>query len=283
MGSRGPSYAFWYLFASDGNNGFLLDLIRQPGEAVARLVTYEQGRPPHIVRHGFQPADLDGVPGALGVRFGGIAFDALGCRSTLPGMNVDAHFALNGLTMRFVPKFVAWWFDSVPDFCSRYGAIAQATCEGAVYEDAPVVCSTYSLDSLAGARWILISAARFSGSDLAIEISAARLLGRWMPAARVFYAGREHHLNSVLDSLGRLHIGRAGEVESGTRVFTASIRAPGLHLFVEASGPLDQFARLDADLHTEIHTTLFGTCRATFASTGQTFVAERNCLLEVKN
>ncbi|MGB9457096.1 MAG: hypothetical protein WCB12_13700 [Bryobacteraceae bacterium] len=278
-----PLFAFWYLFASNGADGFLLDLIRRPGESLARLVTYKQDYPPRLVRHGFQSTELNGAPGTLGVNLGGIALDALGCRSTLPGMNVDARFALSGHSMRFAPKFATWWFDNVPDFCSRYGVIDRATCEGAVYENAPVICSTYSLDSLAGARWVLISAPRFADTDLALEISAARLLGRWMPAARVFHAGREYHLNSALDSLFRVRIGRAGDVESGERVFTASIRASGLHLNVEARGPIDQFARLDAEGQTEIHTTLFGTCRATVGPAGETFVAERNCLLEVKN
>jgi len=283
VSSPAPSYAFWYVFATDGETGFLLDLMRRPDEALARLVTYQQGVPPRITRHGFEVSDLDGVPGALGVSLDGIAFDALGCRAALPGMNVEARFALNGQAMRFVPGFVTWWFDNIPDFSSRYGAITQATCEDAVYTDTPLVCSTYSLESLAAARWILISAPRFCGSDLAFEISAARLLGRWMPAAWVFYGGREYHLNSALDSLFRLHVGCAGEVKSGERVFTATIRARGLRVDVEASGPLDQFARLDADRNSEIHTTLFGTCRATVASAGRTFVAERSCLLEVKN
>lgn len=278
-----PPFTFWYLFSTNGADGFLLDLIRRPGESLARLVTYRQGRPPHIVRHGFQPAALNGVPGALGVNLGGIALDAIGCRSALPGMHLNARFALNGSHMRFAPWFIAWWFDTVPDFRSRYGSLEHATCEGAIYKDAPFVCSTYSLESLARARWVLISAPRFAGTDLTFEISAARLLGRWMPSARVYYAGREYHLNSTLDSLFRLRIGRAGDVESGHRVFTASIRAPGLDIDVEARGPVEQFARLDTEGQTDIHTTLFGTCRATVASAGQTFVAERTCLLELKN
>jgi hypothetical protein len=129
----------------------------------------------------------------------------------------------------------------------------------------------------------MISAPRFAGTDLAFEISAARLFGQWNPTAWVFHAGREYHLNSALDSLFRVRLGRSGDVESGERVFTASIRAKGLHIDVEARGPIDQFARLDAEGATEIHTTLFGTCRATVASAGQTFVAERTCLLELKN
>ena len=276
-------FAFWYLFTTNGVDGFLLDLIRRPGESLARFVTYRQGHPPCIVRHGFEPGDLNGVPGALGVNLGGVALDAIGCRSTLPGMHLDARFALSARKMRFVPGFVTWWYGNVPDFRSRYGAIERAECEGALYREAPLVFSTYSLEDLAGARWILISAPRFPNIDLAFEISAARLLGRWMATAWVFHAGTEYHLNSVLDSLVRVRMGRAGDVESTERVFTASIRASGLNVDVEARGDLDQFARLDIEGQTEIHTTLFGTCRATLGSAGQTFTAERTCLLELKN
>jgi hypothetical protein len=278
-----PPFAFWYLFATNGDDGFLLDLVRRPGETLARLVTYRQGRPPRIVRHGFPPAGLNGVPGALGVSLGGISLDALGCRSILPGMNLDARFALDGRGMSFVPGFITWWFDHVPAFRSRYGSIERATCDGAQYRDASFVCSTYWLNSLARARWVLISAPRFAGSDLAFEISAARLLGRWMATAWVCYEGREYHLNSALDSLFRVRVGRAGDVAAGERIFTASIHAPGLRLQIEARGALDQFARLDTEGQTDIHTTLFGTCRATVTPAARTFVAERTCLLELKN
>ena len=97
------SFAFWYVFATDGTNGFLLDLVRRPSESLARLVTYGQDRPPRIVRHGFQPNDLNGVPDALGVTLGGIALDALRCRSALPRMSIDARFALNGFSRVLFP------------------------------------------------------------------------------------------------------------------------------------------------------------------------------------
>ena len=276
-------FTAWYLFSTNGEDGFLLDLISRPWESLARLVTYRQGRPPCVVRHGFPPGSVDGVPGALGVNLGGIELDALGCRSGLPGMQLDARFALNERPVRLVPGYITWLFDQIPDFRSQYGAISQAVCEGAAIANAPVTCSTYTLQDFGRARWVLISAPRFAGTDLAFEISAGRLLGRWMPSARVFLNGREYRLTSPLHSLFRLHIERDGAVDSAERVFAASLRASGWRLDIEARAPLHQFARLDSGLATEIHTTLFGTCRATLSSTRQTFVAERTCLLEVKN
>ena len=272
-------YAFWYIFATNGADGFLLDLIRRPGECLARLVTYRQGRPPRIVLHGFGPSGLKGAPGALGAALGGISLDAFGCRGALPGMHLDARFALNGRAMRFVPGFVTWWFDAVPDFRSHYGVLEQAICEGAVYEDAPFVCSTYSLESLAAARWVLISAPRFAGTDLAFEISGARLLGAIDVHVRFIGEQETYEVDTPNVAITLLRPGvlfsAAGYRATGARF--------GLRLDVEARGSIDQFARLDADRQTEIHTTLFGACRATVDPAGQTFLADKTCLLEVKN
>jgi hypothetical protein len=279
-------YAFWYIFATNGEDGFLFDLVRRPEEAVARLAVYHQGSPPRIVRHGFPPGSLSGIPGQLKAHLDGVTLDAAGCRSALEHMRLDARFASSGRGMRFVPAWVTWWFDNVPDFRSHYGTLEGAACEGAAYRNTPMVFSTYSLDDLASARWVLISVPRFDSSDLAIEISAARLLGRWMPAAWMFFGGREYKLNSALDSLFRVRIGAAGAIEDGERVFTASLRAPGVRLEIEARGAAGQFARLEAERQTEIHTALFGTCRASIMSgpsAGRTFTAERTCLLELKN
>ena len=275
-------YAFWYVYATNGADGFLLDLVRRPGEARARLAVYHEGSPPRIVRHGFPLAYLDGAPGELGVRLDGIALDSAGCRGALADLHLHARFRLSGRGMTFVPAWVAWWFSTAPDFRSQYGALEGAVCEGVSYGNAPLVCSTYSVADLARAKWLLISAIRFEGTDLALEISAARLLGMWLPTAWVYFEGRERRLNSGLDSLFRVHFHRAGVIEGNERVFTASVRAGHLRLEIEARGPLGQFARLEAEGQTEIHTTLFGTCRATVAG-GRTFTAERTCLLEVKN
>ena len=272
-----PAFAFWYVYASNGTDGFLLDLVRRPDQGLARLAIFHQGRPPRIVRHGFSGDEVRGVPGELGVRIGSFALDALGCRGPL----LDARFALSAHSMRFVPGWVAWWFGRVPDFRSRYGVLGHAVCDGAEFANAPLICSTYILNNIAAAQWVLVSAPRFEGTDFAFEISAARLLGRWMPAAWVFLEGREYRLGSVLDSLVRVHIHRAGDLEGGERVFSATIRGHSLAIDIEARGDAAEFARLEAEGQTEIHTTLFGTCRATVA--GQTFTARRTCLLELKN
>jgi hypothetical protein len=277
-----PPYAFWYIYATNGADGFLLDLVRRPDEARARLAVYHEGAAPRIVRRGFPLAYLDGAPGKLGVRLDGIALDAAGCRGALADLRLDARFRLSGRGMAFVPTWVAWWFSKAPDFRSQYGALDGAVCEGVSYGEAPLVCSTYAVEDLARAKWLLISAMRFGGTDLALEISAARLLGMWLPTAWVFFEGRERHLNSGIDSLFRVRFHRAGEIEGGERVFTASVRAGRLKLDIEARAPLSQFARLEAEGKTEIHTTLFGTCRVTAAG-GRKFTAERTCLLEVKN
>ena len=270
-------FHFWYIYATTGSDGFLLDIVRRPTEAVARLAVYRNGRPPRIVRRGFDVAELDGVPGELGVRLNRIAMDALGCRGETGGIGVDASFTLSGRSMRFVPSFVTAWFDQVPDFRSHYGALERGACGDAAYRDVPLVYSTYTLNDLAAAKWVLISAPRFPGTDLAFEISAARILGRWMPTAWLYFGGRERRFNPL-----QVRVGRAGDVENGERVFTASIHGQGVRFDITARGDTAQFARLDAEGATEIQTTLFGSCRVA-SGDGKSYAAERTCLLEVKS
>jgi hypothetical protein len=274
------------MFATTGTDGFLLDLVRRPEEDVARMAIFRQGRPVRIVRHGFPPGSLRATENGPGASLAGVTMDAVGCRNSLEGMSLDAQFALDGRNMRFVSAWVSWWFDNVPDFRSYHGTIGHATCEGVSYRQTPMVVSTYSLGDLADAKWVLISAPRFDSSDLAFEISAARLCGRWMPAAWMYFGGREYKLNSAFDSAFRVSVGSAGDIVAAQRVFTATVRAGGTLLEVEATGAVEDFARLEAERQTEIHTTLFGSCRASFKSgpsAGRTFLAERTCLLELKN
>src|ERR1035438_3283131 len=102
-----PPYAFWYIFATNGEDGFLFDLVRRPEEAVARLAVFHQGSPPRIVRHGFPPGSLSGAPHELKALLDGVTLDAAGCRGTLEDMSIDARFGWNGRSMRFVPAWVS--------------------------------------------------------------------------------------------------------------------------------------------------------------------------------
>ncbi len=276
-----PPYAFWYAYASNGTDGFLLDLIRRPETAAARLAVFHDGSPPRILRRGFATAEMHGTAGELGVRVGNFCLDALGCAASIDDVSLEAQFALDGRHMRFVPAWLPVVANDVPDFRSNYGTLQNASCNGVAYADVPVVCSSYAVEDLAPAKWVLMSAPRFADTDLAFEISAAHLLGRWQPTAWVYYGGQEYQLNSELDSLFHVHIQAAGDVQSQERIFTASIQAGDLRIAIEGRGPVDQFALLEVEGQTEIHTTLLGSCRATVGP--RSFTAERTCLLELKN
>ena len=174
-----------------------------------------------------------------------------------------AAFGLSGRGMRFVPSFIGWLFDNVPSFQSQYGVIRHARCGEASYANVPVAAPHI--------RWT-ISPTRAGFSDFRAALSRhgpglrnqrRAPDGTLDASAWVYYEGREYRLNSMIDSFFRLHIDRAGDVQAGARMFSASVRGPGWKLEIQAEAPLDEFARLEADRNTEINTTLFGTCRAT--------------------
>lgn len=284
-----PPFAVWYIYTSNGSDGFLLDLIRRPDEALLRMAIFHDSRPPRLIRQSFPLGDLDGVPGELSAKLHGIALEAASCHSTYEGVQLDGQYKLSGRSMKFVPGWAKALLKNVPDFRSHYGTMLRAACEGAQYVDAPLVYSTYSthaLNHLVTSRWVLITAPRFTGTDLAFEISATRKFDRWVPAAWLFYRGREYRLNSLADTLfSRVRIGRPGELAADQRVFTVSIRAAGLQLEIEGRAPAGQFVKLDAEGETQTWTTLFGVCRASLkaGAESQEFTTEPTCLLEVRN
>ena len=101
---------------------------------------------------------------------------------------------------------------------------------------------------------------------------------------------QEYKLNSPIASLFTFRTRSAGEIAGQERVFDVSIRSPLIRMDVRARAPVDDFAVLEKEGRTEIHTTLFGDCEAEVTLRGSNanaptkrFEAKRTCLLEVKN
>src|SRR5579871_3698054 len=88
----------------------------------------------------------------------------------IEGVLVDDQFLLSGRSMRFVPLRI------MERLCA---ARLRRRLRRRSYGPFP----TPFLDGLEKTRWVVISATRFPGPDLAFEYSAARVMGRWAPAA----------------------------------------------------------------------------------------------------
>lgn len=253
---------------------------------MCRLALYSEGRP--AVLEETLPRDaLVNSDGNLCVRLGSFELTPHGVRGELGKTRIEADFDLTGREASFTPAWLPKVFSQIPNFRSLYGQLRSGLCNGVRYQNLPLVYSTYDVGDLPRARWYLVSASQFNGSDLSLEICASRLFSTWEASAYVFFQGSEYKFTSVFSSLFQTRTLAAGRVVGGERVFSASLRSRSISLTVRGQAPLSGYALLARDGHTEIHTTLFGTCKATVTLPAQsstyTVVAEKTCLPELKD
>jgi hypothetical protein len=277
-------HMFWYIWASDGRNGFLLDLICRPRSAAARLALFSDDRPARVTRETGAAEDLSRDDATI--RFGSVALGPSSCRGAVGGVDFDVAFRPSGRSMDFVPSRLHRALSRMSGMVSRYAVVEEGRCGAVRYANVPLVYSTYGLHAIAACKWIIISAPRFEGSDLALEICATCRWGVWGAAAYVRYLGKEHKINGLWTCLTGLRVREAGGIREGRRVFAASIRTAAITMDVEAWAPAADFAELEREGRTTIHTTLFGDCEVAISpadgGSRTVFRASRTCLLEVK-
>jgi len=269
---------------SDGTRGFLLDRIEASDRTRLRLLACDAGSstiaraesPLGVRRVGSEPeAPLGGVP-----RLGETS-----ATSQIPGVEYEIHFALEGESHSFGPAWAPSLLPRVPDFHSQYGRLTHASVLDMHFEDLPLGCSWYSVRHLAEARWVLISALEFEGTDLRLELAGVRILNTWLGTVIFRYRGVTHRLNGLTHAR-RIHVTDDPEGPNARRTFTAEASTGNLELEIEARALRSAFVLLESHGATEIETTLFGDCEVRMWTRGAgepvTHRATRPCLLELK-
>jgi hypothetical protein len=285
-------FSFWYLWAAqeDGSAGFLIDLIKQPDQLELRLDTYAATAAPVVTRQ-FLPLSAFADRGNGTLVFGQQcvlmqARGSLACQVTSGATNltVTASFALTSRSNAFVPATIE---DAVrgllPDVVSTYGTLGSGTrAAGVAYAAGlPMVFTTYPIRAgIDYWQWAMISAQRFPGTDLAAEVMAIELGKVWLATGYVLFKGKEYHVDDPFVLAASIET--RGEISGGNRIFTSTIRL-GVDdvLDLHCSAPVGQFAVLDREGKTTIHTTVLGSCVAQIK--GATFHSGNNVLLELKS
>lgn len=278
-------YRFRYVYASNGRSGFLLDLIHEPERATLRLLWSHAGSNT-VTRSaaGYNDARRDGDAEKAGLALA--HFSETTTRSQLPGLEFEINYVLQPGSERFGPAWVPRLFSRVPDFHSKYGRLSQASVLGVALRDLPLAYSWYSVNNLAEARWLLVSALEFSGTDLRVELTAVQIANTWLGALVVRYQGVTHRFTG-LSSTWRVNIADAGRHVDDKRRFTARISEGSFDLALEAEAHLQDFVLLEDHGVTQIQTALFGDCevriRTSATATPVAHRATRRCLLELKS
>jgi len=276
---------FWYIWASDGNNGFLLDLIKRPDELELRLDLYSNvpDVSPIVSKQYLGLNEFSQTN--TSVSMGPITLTNTSCVGSVNGYDVSVFFDLSGRTNQFLAPWIEQEFDFVPKFVSSWGNIIKAQVSNVTYSsNLPLVYSTYPIKiGIQLLTWVLIDAPYFENTDLQISVLSSNFGDLWVSSSYVYYQGEEYHFNDPV--LEQTSINDIGEIENGQRLFSASISSllDDINLNVTCQASVDKFALLDKEGATYIHTTVLGNCVAIDLNSNSNFISQSTSLLEVKS
>jgi len=282
---------FWYIWASNGQQGFLLDLIKAPDHLELRLDIYDAtpGINPVVIRQFLDLSDFSISEDGMNVTMGPVVLTTSSCSGIVGNIPIDVRFMLSNRSNNFVPEWIFNSFPEVPDFQSFYGSVISAQVNGTDYQyNLPLVYSKYPINfGIDYWKWCLISIMSLtpSGSgqnDLQIEIAGTLIADIWVVTSFVYSEGKVYQFDDPF--LGETKLTGEGQIVNGTtRIFSATIKNElgSVHLLIDCQAPVDKFAMLDKDGNTEIHTTLLGSCEVTDVKKGQTYNTN-SALLEAK-
>lgn len=284
---------FWYVWGSDGQTGFLLDLIKRPDEYYSffknfntniiffkfrlelRLEIYNISSSPNVYKQ-YLSLDQFSQTGS-DVTMGPLFLSPSLMKGKLNDINLSGIFSLdNTRHMVFCPAWIEESVDEmIPDVQSTYGLLKQANVGPATLQNVPMAYTTYPVKmGLSLLQWTMISALTFQGTDLQIEMVASF----WISSVYVYYQGQNYYLNEPM--LFESSLINNGQEENGKRLFGVRFHSWSISGELNCSAPTSQFALLDKEGSTQILTTVLGTCVATIG--GKTFNSGPTALLETK-
>lgn len=280
--------AFHYAWASDGNNGMLLDMIKRQNNTELRLALYSASGPPVVHRQFLTLADYHEDPTSTNVTLGPLAMTDSGVVGTVDGVKVGVSFAgLGGKKTRtntFLPKamlpggvdsFVSTYAPTVISEYGDTGTFTNVLGNATLASGTPLVRTRYTIPvGLRMLRWGMVSASQFAGTDLQIEVVSAPVdlitTVAHITPIYVYLDGHEYHWDSEIDLITSLHSVTAdGALDANNthRNFDVhiSIHPDAVlttNITVSCSAPVDRFVLLEKEGSTYIHSTVMGDCTA---------------------
>jgi len=278
---------FWYIWSSDGANGFLLDFIQQPTQLELRLETYTQTQTPMVVREFLPLSDLS-INGDT-IQMGPLTLTNQTCTGVLNNsIVINVSFDMSARMNPFIAHMAKFIEAIIPDPFSHYGTVSSSSTVGdvTVTNGTALILTTYSMNlGIDIWRWVMLSTT-FVGSgggmypDLQIEIIGFPGPDEiYMGTSYIYYQGEQYHLNDVFTSSTCWQ--QTGEITNGNRNFSALVQTDTFALQVTCFAPVSSFAVLDTYALSSIHTTVLGSCTAKTSIDPNTYTSHA-ALLELK-
>jgi hypothetical protein len=282
----------WYLAWGNAQAAYLVDLIRRPAESVVRVAVFRRGEPPRVLRQRFPRDGLIADADGAGATLGSWRLDRRQCAGRIADLALSCRYQLLEPEVTLVPAWIGRLSPTVPALRTAPGTVAEATATGGEgggsgvepRRDVPCVYGRYRVGAIAGARWFLVSAQSFDGSDARCEISGGWFGGRWALTGYLRVDGTLTTLNHPMANLWRFGATAVGAETGSVRRFEVTYQAGPVALRLVAEAPADAFVLLEREGATTIHTTLLGSCdlELTIAGVRRQMVARDRCLLEGK-
>lgn len=266
----------WIVWAYQGDNGFLLNMIKRPKSVEMRLALYNSKEGAKLF---VQELPLDQFYSDYKmVRMGSVTLTHEMLNGTVGSYFLD-HVQLNVQEqgMRFTPSYLD---QSLPVFPNAYSfntsTLVKGIVAGTVYQNASLGYHMYDFPiGLNYWQWCKISARQFAGYDLQVEIMALQLQNLWfVGSASVFYRGAYYQLDNPL-SFDILITNWGGYVDhGGMRTFSVTIKASGLNIMMDCRTSDINFVELEQEGPTTVRTTTMGDCRVNDLISGAQFTNE---------
>ncbi len=297
---------FWYVWSSSiTEGGFLLDIIARSFEVELRVEVYQPTMDPIVVKQ-FLPLDsLQSVETSALTRLEIInqlrlLIDQQSLNGAVNG-SINSQVLLHqiefqltrGKQMHFAPTILLdklKWL--LPNVQSQYGNAKSGTIESKgkstipLSPSLPFVYTHYVIPMGMGLwKWTMVSAMQFEGTDLQIETMGLTITGStdYLASSFVFYKGKSYELNDPV--LLETKVVSDGSLEQqGIRLFEYRIhKLLTFDFSISCFAPTNQFAELEQEGKTTIHTTVMGKCTVTDLKAKQSFESTNSgVLLEVK-
>jgi hypothetical protein len=291
------------------------------GELELRLVQYAQGAAPVVTKQLLNMSQYSNSSDGS-ITMGPMTMTPNSATGTVGGVAVHMRFGLDGRKNEFLPPVLqpsgadAWLSSYVPTVTSFYGtgppagsgSFAPAVGDYTFQPGANLVHTTYPVPiGLGIVRWAMASAGGFEGTNLQVEVVAMPLpdiIGHNLPIVKqlldctddnchlapsyVRLDGHEYHIDKLINLV---QVDRACEYNptQTVREFSATMQVSPFigkitTIQLNCSAPVGQFAFLEKEGNTYIHTTTMADCsaRITCPLYDKTFHSVGRNLMELK-
>jgi len=219
-------YRFWYIYATNGNYGILLDMIIRPSDAAIRAAIYNVDAHVQPVFWDFYSLDQVNFTGDS-VFIGKNQLTPELINVMVHNVSIVGQFLAGPMIMHFMQnweeKVLPYLLPKIPILKSQYGTIHELVAHDVHFSNRAMAYTTYNLKDLPQSRWLFISALEFNNTDLSIELAAIPFGSILLGTGYLLYQQRVYVLNNPFANIAEVKFTNPGISQGDNVLFGARI------------------------------------------------------------